>query len=648
MIGMFTIIGWLSGNLLMASIIPQKIPMAPSTAFFFIIFGIVQLIILSPRRARKTRLAVIITTMSILCYSLIIFLESLTIGTRNLEDLIFGNFGQFQNVPNGRMAPITAILFILQSISLLCRRISSTSRRSWWNFSSSFATVVFVTAFTMVLGYLHNTPLLYGGLVIPMALSTAIAFTLQSASLLSLCGSRSFPQRIFTGNSAYARILRAFLPVSITTFLLHDLVFMYLHTHFNINFAILSAFSALGFASILCLTTIQVSRFVGNRIDRAEHARKELAQLKSYFLNNMSHELRTPLNSILGFTDLLLKNHPLSTQQEHLNVIQSSAEHLLTIVNNILSFSHLDSDVKAVLQSVPFSPHEVIERAIKSVFKSKKASVVLNIKIDETFSNKVIGDGERFGQLVSQLVENAFKFTDQGEVSIRVDRKESLPGEVRIRFEVSDTGQGIPEEIRPSLFKPFFQADGSLTRQSGGVGIGLALSQRLAEAFGGKIEFESREGIGSTFWCTLTFAAYEIPINSQEQKFEWHPKVLVVEDDESNQILAKHLLQTLGCRVDLADHGMQALQQMTQVHYDLILMDCQMPIMDGFQTTHEIRVQEAHTGTQVPIVACTAHAHGEAREKCFAVGMNGFISKPLNSAILKQTLESWFKYKKTG
>jgi len=647
-IGIITVLGWLTGHMLMTSILPATIPMAPSTALFFMIIGSIQLIILSPFRARKTQWLVTFVSSIILIYSLIILAESLFRDNRHLEDFIWGNFGMFQNVPKGRMAPITAVLFILQSIALLCRRITHSSRRHWWNVSSSLGSVVLLVGFTLFLGYLHNTPILYDGFVIPMALPTAIAFVLQSISMICLCGLRSYPLRFFAGPSAYARILRAFLPIIIATSLLHDLTFMYLHTNFNINFAILSAFSALGFALILGFATFQVSRVIGNHIDHVAHEKKELAQLKSQFLNNMTHELRTPLNGILGFTDLLLQSQLTSSQLSQLKVIQTSSESLLGIVNNILSFTLLDRGVKAVLQSVSFSPREVIEHAIKNMIKFKKASVVLNIHFDETFPEKIIGDRERFEQLVTQLIHNAFKFTEHGKVSVRVHTQKSLTGEVHLRFEVSDTGRGISSEMRPLLFKPFFQEDGSLTRNSGGVGIGLALSQRLAEAFNGVIEFESHEGKGSSFWCTLVFATAETSNPILKQKFEGHPYILVVEDDESNQILIKRQLQNLGCRVDLADDGRQALQRVSENQYDLILMDVQMPVMDGFQATNAIRIQESHTKMHVPIIACTAHAHGEAQEQCLAAGMNGFITKPLSIPVLQQTLETWFQYKKAN
>lgn len=466
--------------------------------------------------------------------------------------------------------------------------------------------------------------------------------------MLCLCGLRSFPLRFFTGNTAHARILRAFLPIIIATSLLHDLLFLYLHTHFNINLAILSAFSVLGFAGILCFATIHVSRVIGNQIDQSEKDRKDLAQLKSQFLNNMSHELRTPLNGILGFTDLLLKSQLTTSQQAQLKVIQSSSESLLSIVNNILSFSLLDTGVKAIFQSVLFSPKEVAERAITKVIKTKKSSVVLNLHFDEALPEKVLGDAERFDQLITQLIDNAFKLTEYGKVSVRVTLQETLSNQVRLRFEVSDTGRGISENIRHALFKPFFQVDGSLTHRSGGIGIGLALSQRLTEAFGGKLEFESQEGKGSSFWCTLTFGTQATILPIKSKISELHPQILVVEDDESNQILIKYLLQALGCHVDLADNGRQALQHIAKTHYDLIFMDCQMPVMDGFQTTHAIRIQESYTGVQIPIIACTAHAHGEARTQCLAAGMNDFITKPLNRATLQQIIEKWFGYKKAA
>jgi signal transduction histidine kinase/DNA-binding NarL/FixJ family response regulator len=385
----------------------------------------------------------------------------------------------------------------------------------------------------------------------------------------------------------------------------------------------------------------------------ARDAALELARLRSEFVANTSHEIRTPLSSIVALAEMLIESS--AEQRRNLEIIGSASDSLLAIINNILNFSKLSSG-KLVLDNVPFEVAAVLDRVIHpAAFLARKKGLELSLELDPALPPRLYGDPVRLEEVLTNLVGNAIKFTERGSVKVKVKQESATDSQVRLRCEVKDTGIGIAPEDRRRLFQPFSQINGSVTRRFGGTGLGLALASGLVALMGGQIGVESTVGVGSTFWFTPRFGRAEAATNiagtrsscEQEAKDGLSPvaapapglRVLVAEDNSVNQIVALQQLHKLGCIVDAVANGFEALEATKQNHYDLVLMDCQMPEMDGYEATRQIRQREGG-GHHVKIVAMTAHTLSGDREKCLEAGMDDFMSKPVRLRELASMLGS--------
>ncbi|MEI7431251.1 MAG: response regulator, partial [Betaproteobacteria bacterium] len=385
---------------------------------------------------------------------------------------------------------------------------------------------------------------------------------------------------------------------------------------------------------------------------------KELAEAanvaKSTFLANMSHEIRTPLNGIIGMTHILRRSAVTAVQAERLEKIDTSAEHLLSTINDILDLSKIEAG-KVDLEKSRVDISALLANT-KSIMSTRAQAKGLRLKIEaESFTSVLQGDTTRLQQALLNYVGNAVKFSEGGTITLRALKQAEGIETVRVRFEVEDTGIGIAPEVLARLFTPFEQADNSMTRKYGGTGLGLAITQRLAELMGGEAGVESTLGVGSTFWFTacLKKAGDEgdllkpIATNDAEQLIRQHHRgrpILLVDDEPVNLEVAKIFLEDTGLIVDTAEDGIQAVQLAREDSYAVILMDMQMPNLNGIEATKRIREFSIHRNT--PILAMTANAFAEDKARCFEAGMNDFIIKPFNPDTLFATMLKWLSKSK--
>jgi PAS domain S-box-containing protein len=398
-------------------------------------------------------------------------------------------------------------------------------------------------------------------------------------------------------------------------------------------------------SAIYYLNDITERRLIEADLVRAKQAAENSANVKDQFLANMSHEIRTPLNAIIGFSNLLAKTELKDKQIDYLESVQSASANLLNITNDILDYSKLEAGMYRI-EKINFD----IKALVDSVFtmfidKVEAKKIQYEYTIDEQIPNNLVGDPTRLTQILVNLLNNAIKFTNRGSIYLNIKILNSKSNHFNLEFKISDTGIGIDKENIGKIFERFNQAESTITRQYGGTGLGLAIVKRLIELQDGNISVESEPNVGSTFTFNIQYDLIKTPkgnsknLSGDEVNIDFaNKKVLLVEDNMLNQFLVKELIHSYGIHITVVENGQLALNLLTHQSFDLILMDLQMPVMDGYKATMQIRNVMA---LDIPIIAMSAHVLTAEKEKCISYGMNDYIHKPFNENDFKTIIHKY-------
>ena len=387
---------------------------------------------------------------------------------------------------------------------------------------------------------------------------------------------------------------------------------------------------------------ITARKIAQQEVLKAKEEAETAAMARTLFLATMSHEMRTPMNAVIGLTNLLLANEPRADQIENLNTLHFSAKHLLEIINDILDLNKIEAG-KIEFESIDFNLKELVRNIRASLHQTAtEKGIALKVFFDGDLPDLLTGDPVRLGQILTNLCNNAVKFTLEGTVTVMLSIVSQTNTDIKVKFEVIDTGIGIPADKLESVFDVFTQASTEITRKFGGTGLGLAITKRLVELQGGKIIIESQVDKGSTFSFDLTFKKSNTILSQKAEKGTAKAltgvRILLAEDNKINVMVARQFLKKWGVDFDVAENGAIAVQMVQQKNYDVVLMDLSMPEMDGYAATETIRSLEEEKYKSIPIVALTASAMGDIKDKAFAAGMVDYISKPFDPDDLYQKL----------
>ncbi len=411
----------------------------------------------------------------------------------------------------------------------------------------------------------------------------------------------------------------------------------------------LASVAVLSAVTILLQREIRQRTRIAERLVVAESKANEASAMKSQFLANMSHEIRTPLNGVIGMTRLLSATKLTAEQDSLLKPLQDSANFLLSLINQVLDLSKIESG-KLQLEEIHFELRSLVESTVSMLDDAASAKgLQLSMEFDEEVSDLYLGDPLRIRQILLNLISNAIKFSTKGTIKIRVLHLEEGESTSRLRFEIQDQGMGMDDQTRARLFQAFSQGDESTTRKFGGTGLGLSITKQLVELMSGKISVSSSSGVGSTFSFDLLlklakYSAEQVAALHSNEAPQLGARVLVAEDNLINQKVISAMLKMMGCTYVIASNGQEAINKLSKEKFDLVLMDGQMPIVDGYEASRQIREGKAgEDNCLIPIIAVTANAIKGDTERCLAAGMNDYIPKPISQSDLQLKMAKWLK-----
>jgi len=651
-LGFVVLLGWLFGIELLTRVLPGLATMKPITAATLILSGILLFLSRPSIRSASNRrlrgaLSLLIMAIAVLTLTGFAFLGNFDIARVSIPS----GWGETTKP----MSVVTAVEFALFGAAMFVPYRSHA-------FDLAFVALTSLGILISLLvfaGYLYNLPILYA----PLAASSIAIHTAVAFFVLFVGAAMTRPDIGWVTLLAPDSVTGAFAPWLMPSLVVLPIALGWVLNHATIGSIITSELGVDLFAllSVLFLTVVAwrtgvIANRLGRNLERrnrleshlrrARAAAEEAAAAKSDFLANMTHELRTPLNSIIGFSGLLTKSQGLrKTDRRYVEIIEGSSQSLLALVNDILDFSSLENS-GLVLHPTPFSFKTLVERVTtKLSLLAQDKGLALKIVCSPMVAKAHCGDEMRIRQVLVNVISNAIKFTSKGSVTVFLSAEEHSDSMQHLRVEVRDTGIGIAPEKMKSLFLRFTQADASIHSRFGGTGLGLAISKRLIEAMNGNIGVESVEGAGTTVWFTLTLpridasALVEKSSGTGVDKKTPNQRILVVDDVDLNRELVLALLAPHEHLVDQASDGASAVTAVQSAHYDLVLMDVQMPGMDGLAATRAIR---AMSGCEdLPIVAMTAQALTSQIAACREAGMNDYLAKPITPAALFAVLEKW-------
>jgi signal transduction histidine kinase/DNA-binding response OmpR family regulator len=697
-LGLVGVLAWVSGLPLLASLSRSYIPMAPSTAVAFALLGSALSLHAWGRSSKFLRRGVGCGIALVTLLSLLKLAQFFT-GARlalDPEALLIRDPAMFGQVPTARMSPITAAGFLLSGLALGLLLVSRRPGRPR-DVAGAMSSTVVLIGFTVLLGYAYGVPLLYGSWIIPVALTTASGFVGVGIGLVACSGSSAFPLRSLSGQSARARLLRAFLPTVVLAFLLSNLAHHAVLARFQVNAALVSVVTILVFITVIAVVVSWVAQVVGGAIDRAEivlqrsqleleqrveertlelgrtnralqaevlerkraeehaqqaqHAAERATRAKSEFLANMSHELRTPLNAIIGFSELLEDRtfgELNGRQTKYVSNVLTSGRHLLQLINDILDLSKIEAG-RLTLQRAPVEVSVVIQ-GVTTVVRALADKKQIRLEVDSSADlPRLDADEAKLKQILYNLLSNAIKFTpDGGCVKVKgVATVRNPGGGPIVQIAVTDTGIGVKAEDHERIFEEFEQTDSSYARQQQGTGLGLALTRRLVELHGGRVWIESEgvPGRGSTFIVELPVSSSEILARSPAvgliagvphtdgREPLRRPLVLIVEDDAQSSELLAVSLSQAGYGVAQAFDGQQALSMIDELSPDLVTLDVMLPKQDGLAVLGVIKSSPVTAEIPVVLVSVT-----DNRQLGLSLGALDWLVKPVDRKELLQAV----------